>query len=59
MLRNMTVARELGFLKVPENTLIDLKEIEDYPDDQVLIISTGSQGSRSAPCPVSPTTSTR
>ncbi|HML51789.1 MAG TPA: ribonuclease J [Propionicimonas sp.] len=44
MLRNMTVARELGFLKVPENTLIDLKEIEDYPDDQVLIISTGSQG---------------
>lgn len=44
MLRNMTVARELGFLKVPENTLIDLKEIEDYPDDQILIISTGSQG---------------
>lgn len=44
MLRNMTVARELGFLKVPENTLIDLKEIDDYPDDQILIISTGSQG---------------
>lgn len=44
MLRNMTVARELGFLKVPENTLIDLKDIENYPDDQILIISTGSQG---------------
>jgi ribonuclease J len=44
MLRNMTVARELGFLKVPENTLIDLKEIDNYPDDQILIISTGSQG---------------
>jgi len=44
MLRNMTVARELGFLRVPENTLIDLKQIDNYPDDQVLIISTGSQG---------------
>ncbi len=44
MLRNMTVARELGYLHVPENTLIDLKQIDDYPDDQVVIISTGSQG---------------
>ncbi|PKQ30965.1 MAG: RNase J family beta-CASP ribonuclease [Actinobacteria bacterium HGW-Actinobacteria-2] len=44
MLRNMTVARELGFLHVPENTLIDLKQIDDYRDDQVVIISTGSQG---------------
>lgn len=44
MVRNMTVARELGFLKVPENTLIDLKQIDDYRDDEVLIISTGSQG---------------
>lgn len=44
MLRNMTVARELGYLHVPENTLIDLKQIDDYRDDQVVIISTGSQG---------------
>jgi ribonuclease J len=44
MLRNMTVARELGFLHVPENTLIDLKQIDNYRDDQVVIISTGSQG---------------
>ncbi len=44
MQRNMSVARELGFLKVPANTLIELKQIEDYPDDQVVIISTGSQG---------------
>ncbi len=44
MLRNMTVARELGFLHVPENTLIDLKQIDDYRDDEVVIISTGSQG---------------
>ncbi|MGB7962869.1 MAG: ribonuclease J [Propionicimonas sp.] len=44
MVRNMTVARELGYLKVPEKTLIDLKQIDDYRDDEVLIISTGSQG---------------
>jgi ribonuclease J len=44
MLRNMTVARELGYLKVPENTLIDLKQIDDYPENKVVIISTGSQG---------------
>jgi ribonuclease J len=44
MVRNMTVARELGYLRVPENTLIDLKQIENYRDDEVLIVSTGSQG---------------
>ena len=44
MLRNMTVARELGFLQVPADTLIDLKQIDNYRDDQVVIISTGSQG---------------
>ena len=44
MVRNMGVARDLGFLTVPGNTLIELKNIEDYRDDQVVIISTGSQG---------------
>ena len=44
MLRNMTVARELGYLRVPADTLIDLKQIENYRDDEVVIISTGSQG---------------
>lgn len=44
MVRNMTTAQELGFLRIPANTLIDLKDVEDYPDDQVVIISTGSQG---------------
>lgn len=44
MVRNMTVARELGYLRVPENTLIDLKSIDNYRDDQVVLISTGSQG---------------
>ncbi len=44
MVRNMTVAQELGYLKVPGNTLIDLKHLEDYPDHKVVLISTGSQG---------------
>ena len=44
MIRNMAAARDLGFLRVPENTLIDLKRIDDYPPDKVVIISTGSQG---------------
>jgi len=44
MVRNMGVARDLGYLHVPENTLIDLKQIENFRDDQVVIISTGSQG---------------
>ncbi len=44
MVRNMTVARELGYLRVPENTLIELKNVDNYRDDQVLYISTGSQG---------------
>jgi ribonuclease J len=44
MIRNMNAARDLGHLHVPENTLIDLREIDDYQPDEVVLISTGSQG---------------
>ena len=44
MLRNMGVARDLGYLHVPADTLIELRDIDDYRPDQVVIISTGSQG---------------
>ncbi len=44
MLRNMGVARDLGYLKVPDNTLIELRDIDNYQPDQVVMISTGSQG---------------
>jgi ribonuclease J len=44
MLRNMGVARDLGYLKVPANTLIELRDIEKYRPGEVVIISTGSQG---------------
>ncbi|MBO0802571.1 MAG: ribonuclease J [Nocardiopsaceae bacterium] len=44
MIRNMGVARELGYLRVPGGLLIDLREAEELPPDEVVLISTGSQG---------------
>ncbi|WP_243063776.1 ribonuclease J [Humibacter sp. RRB41] len=44
MVRNMTIAAELGYLKVPDGVLIDYKKAADLPDDQVVYMSTGSQG---------------
>jgi len=44
MVRNMSTARDLGYLQVPAGTLIELKDIDKYPKDKVVIISTGSQG---------------
>lgn len=44
MVRNMSTARDLGYLKVPADTLIEMNDIDQYRDDEVVIISTGSQG---------------
>ncbi|WP_374313500.1 ribonuclease J [Microbacterium sp.] len=44
MLRNMTIAEDLGYLHVPEGVLIDYKKARDLPDDQIVYMSTGSQG---------------
>ncbi|MHC2999201.1 ribonuclease J [Microbacterium sp. HJ5] len=44
MLRNMTIAEDLGYLNVPENVLIDYKKARDLPDDRIVYMSTGSQG---------------
>ena len=44
MVRNMTIAAELGYLKVPEGVLIDYKKAGDIPDDRIVYMSTGSQG---------------
>ncbi len=44
MVRNMATARDLGYLHVPANVLIEMKDIDRYRDDEVVIISTGSQG---------------
>lgn len=44
MVRNMQIAQELGYLKVPENLVIDAKQIDDIPGSQLVLMSTGSQG---------------
>jgi ribonuclease J len=44
MIRNMGIAAELGYLKVPEGVLIDAKAAAKQPDDQVVYMCTGSQG---------------
>jgi ribonuclease J len=44
MLKNMAIARDLGYLQVPGNTLIELKDVENYRPSEVVIVSTGSQG---------------
>lgn len=44
MVRNMGVARELGYLKVPAGILVDSREIEEWPPEDVVLICTGSQG---------------
>ena len=47
MVRNMGVARDLGYLRipvVPGGLMVDLKDAEDLPPDRIVLISTGSQG---------------
>ena len=44
MVRNMGIARDLGYLTIPPGLVVDLREIEELPDEQVVLISTGSQG---------------
>ncbi|PZE73521.1 ribonuclease J [Curtobacterium sp. MCBD17_019] len=44
MVRNMTIAAELGYLRVPDDVLIDAKKAKDLPDDRIVYMSTGSQG---------------
>ncbi|HWM56489.1 MAG TPA: ribonuclease J [Pseudonocardia sp.] len=44
MLRNMGLAAELGFLNVPDGLLVELDEAMELPDQELVIVSTGSQG---------------
>ena len=44
MVRNMGIARDLGYLTVPPNTIVDAKELADLPPQHQVLISTGSQG---------------
>jgi ribonuclease J len=44
MVRNMAIARDLGYLEVPPGLLIDSRALADMPPEKVVLISTGSQG---------------
>ena len=48
MVNIITTASELGYLKIPKNTLIETDQIRNYPDDQIVLITTGSQGEQMA-----------
>jgi len=44
MVRNMGIARDLGYLKVPRGLVVDFKALDGMPDEKVTLIATGSQG---------------
>jgi len=44
MEENLRVARELGFLQIPDGSLVELRELNDLPPDKIVLLSTGSQG---------------
>jgi len=44
MVNVISVAMELGYLKVPSGALIDIDQIQNYPDHKMVVITTGSQG---------------
>src|SRR5690625_996485 len=41
MVRNMTIAAEMGYLEVPPDTLVDVRKIDDLPDDRMVLMCTG------------------
>jgi ribonuclease J len=44
MVRNMTIAADLGYLNIPQGLLVDFKKLERSDDHKVVLICTGSQG---------------
>lgn len=44
MVNIISTASELGYLNIPDKTLIDIEQMKNYPDEQMVLITTGSQG---------------
>jgi ribonuclease J len=44
MVANTAIARQLGYLHIPDDALIDLRQMRELPRDRVVILTTGSQG---------------
>lgn len=51
MVNIITVAMELGYIKMPDNMMIDIEQMKNYTDDQLVLITTGSQGETMAALP--------
>ena len=44
MVNVITTAAELGYIQIPDNTLIDIEQLGNYPPESTVLITTGSQG---------------
>ena len=44
MVNTIETASKLGYLQIPDNTLIDIESLKSYPDEKVVLVTTGSQG---------------
>ena len=44
MVNVISTAEELGYINIPENTLVTVEQMKNYPDEQMVLITTGSQG---------------
>lgn len=44
MVNIISTAAELGYIKIPENIMIDIEQIKNYPEEKLVLITTGSQG---------------
>lgn len=44
MVTIISIAAKLGYIKIPDNTLIDINMLNNYPDEKMVIVTTGSQG---------------
>ena len=48
MVNIINTASELGYINIPDRTLIDISEMKNYPDEKIVLITTGSQGENMA-----------
>lgn len=44
MVNTISIAQELGYISIPDNTLIDIEQLKNYPEEKTVLITTGSQG---------------
>ncbi len=44
MINNIKIASDLGYMNIPEGILVEMEEIENYPPEKMVVVTTGSQG---------------